>query len=223
MRRAGVRLVGGSRQVASATWLRASGVGGTLVPRPQPDTAQGLRRAPKPHAPNSSPASKRATTTLARYVGGGYAFGKADSTSRAGGSAPSAAYGRYHYDGALPVDGVYVPTDVRRPGSISPPRWSATNSVPGGRLIVKLFAGIEAEDQHHRRRTIRTIQVQGSALGLRLQAESWLDLSERMLSLRRRLLRHRVPGILGAGAAGLSAARATLVGAGRRRARQRGI
>jgi hypothetical protein len=48
-----------------------------------------------------------------------------------------------------------------------------------GRLIVKLFAGIEAEDQHIVPHDPNN-SVQGSALGLRLQAESWLDLSPRM-------------------------------------------
>ena len=46
-------------------------------------------------------------------------------------------------------------------------------------MILKLFAGIEAEDQHLVPHDPNN-SVQGSALGLRLQAESWLDLSERM-------------------------------------------
>jgi cellulose biosynthesis protein BcsS len=49
---------------------------------------------------------------------------------------------------------------------------------PGGRLIVKLFAGIESDSQiispHDPNNS-----VQGSALGLRLQAETWTNLSER--------------------------------------------
>ena len=47
-----------------------------------------------------------------------------------------------------------------------------------GRLIVKLFAGVEGEDQHIVPHDPNN-SVQGSALGLRLQAESWLDLSVR--------------------------------------------
>jgi hypothetical protein len=45
-----------------------------------------------------------------------------------------------------------------------------------GRLIVKLFAGIEAEDQHIVRHDPHN-SVQCSELGLSLQAETWLDIS----------------------------------------------
>ena len=45
-----------------------------------------------------------------------------------------------------------------------------------GRLIVKLFAGIEAEDQHIVPHDPHN-SVQGRELGLRLQAETWLDIS----------------------------------------------
>lgn len=47
-----------------------------------------------------------------------------------------------------------------------------------GRLIVKLFAGVEGEDQQIVPHDPNN-SVQGSALGLLLQAESWLDLSAR--------------------------------------------
>ena len=50
-----------------------------------------------------------------------------------------------------------------------------------GRLIVKLFAGIEAEDQHIVPHDPNN-SVQGSELGLRLQEESWLDISPRLFS-----------------------------------------
>jgi Cellulose biosynthesis protein BcsS len=43
-------------------------------------------------------------------------------------------------------------------------------------LILKLFAGVEAEDQRITPRDPSN-PVQGRALGLRLQAEGWLDLS----------------------------------------------
>ena len=45
-----------------------------------------------------------------------------------------------------------------------------------GRLITKLFAGVEAENQHIVPRDPRN-NVQGSELGLRLLAENWIDLS----------------------------------------------
>jgi len=66
-------------------------------------------------------------------------------------------------------------------------------------LIVKLFAGIEGEDQHIVPHDPNN-SLQGSALGLQLQAESWLDNAK--FPLRRRKLRHRLPGILVAGTAG---------------------
>ena len=47
-----------------------------------------------------------------------------------------------------------------------------------GRLIVKLFAGVEGEDQQIVPHDPNN-SVQGSALGLLLQAESWLDPSAR--------------------------------------------
>ena len=47
-----------------------------------------------------------------------------------------------------------------------------------GRLIVKLFAGVEGEDQQIVPHDPNN-SMQGSALGLLLQAESWLDLSAR--------------------------------------------
>lgn len=50
-----------------------------------------------------------------------------------------------------------------------------------GRLIVKLFAVIEAEDQHIVPHDPNN-SVQGSELGLRLQEESWLDISPRLFS-----------------------------------------
>ena len=47
-----------------------------------------------------------------------------------------------------------------------------------GRLITKLFAGIEAEEQYIVPHDPNN-SVQGSALGLRLQQETWLDISPR--------------------------------------------
>ena len=99
------------------------------------------------------------------------------STTRVGGSAPWATYGRYHYDGALAVDGVYLPTPFEGQNGFAA-ALVGYQLRPRG-LILKLYAGIDAEDQHIVPHDPNN-SVQGSALGLRLQAESWLDLSERM-------------------------------------------
>ena len=60
--------------------------------------------------------------------------------------APRRAYGRYHYEGAPLTDGGYVPTtcdgeDAFLSALVGYQLWN-------GRLITKLFVGIEAEDQH---------------------------------------------------------------------------
>jgi len=110
------------------------------------------------------------------YLGGGYAFGK-------GLYAPGwrlrsvASYGRYRYDGTLPVgvDNVAIEFDGEEYFGSALVGYQFH---PGGRLIVKLFAGIESDSQiispHDPNNS-----VQGSALGLRLQAETWTNLSER--------------------------------------------
>jgi hypothetical protein len=50
--------------------------------------------------------------------------------------------------------------------------------IGGGGTVLKLFAGIEAENQAVTPHDPNNA-VQGQALGLKLQAEGWLDLSER--------------------------------------------
>jgi len=111
------------------------------------------------------------------YVGGGYAFGKAGLYEEGWRVRAVGAYGRYHYDGALLNDGVYVPTTFEGQDTFA--AALVGYQLRPGRLILKLFAGIEAEDQHIVPHDPNN-SVQGSALGLRLHAESWLDLSERL-------------------------------------------
>jgi hypothetical protein len=111
------------------------------------------------------------------YLGGGYAFGK-------GLYAPGwrlrsvASYGRYHYDGTLPVAGNDVATEFEGEEYFGS-ALVGYQFHPVGRLILKLFAGIESDSQIISPRDPNN-SVQGSALGVRLQAESWLDLSSRM-------------------------------------------
>lgn len=109
------------------------------------------------------------------YVGGGYAFGK-------GLYAPGwrlravGAYGRYHYDGALFDGRDYVGTTFD--GQVGFAAALIGYQFQPGATTVKLFAGIEAEDQHIQPRDPNNL-VQGTELGLRLAAETWYDISSR--------------------------------------------
>lgn len=108
------------------------------------------------------------------YVGGGYAFGNLYAPGwrvRAVG-----AYGRYHYDGALFDGSDYVGTTFD--GQAGFASAQVGYQFRPGAVIVKLFAGIEAEDQHIEPRDPNN-SVQGSEVGLRLVAETWYDISSR--------------------------------------------
>jgi hypothetical protein len=109
-------------------------------------------------------------------VGGGYAFGKglyeAGFRLRAVGS-----FGGYQYDGTLLRDGAYDP--VTFDGQDAFLSALVGNQFRPGALFVKLFAGIEAEDQHIVPHDPNN-SVQGRELGLRLQAETWFDISQRV-------------------------------------------
>ena len=114
--------------------------------------------------------------SLGGYAGTGYAFGKGlyDSGWRA---RAVGSLGLYHYDGSLPVGGAELPT--RFDGDYSFIAALIGYQFRAGRLITKLFVGIEAENQHIVPRDPRNA-VQGSELGLRLLAENWIDLSPRV-------------------------------------------
>jgi hypothetical protein len=110
------------------------------------------------------------------YVGAGYAFGKGLWESgwrlRAVGS-----FGRYDYDSTLPSPAGAVPTNFD--GDDAYGAALIGYQFRRNTLFLKLFAGIEAEDQHITPRDPNN-SVQGSELGLKLQAESWLDYSPRV-------------------------------------------
>ena len=110
------------------------------------------------------------------YVGAGYALGKAGLYEPGFRLRAVGAYGRYRYDGALLTDHGYVPATFD--GEDAFLAALAGYQFRTGRLITKLFAGIEAEDQHIVPHDPNN-SVQGSALGLRLQQETWLDISPR--------------------------------------------
>lgn len=110
------------------------------------------------------------------YVGAGYALGKAGLYEPGFRLRAVGAYGRYRYDGALLTDHGYVPATFD--GEDAFLAALAGYQFRTGRLLTKLFAGIEAEDQHIVPHDPNN-SVQGSALGLRLQQETWLDISPR--------------------------------------------
>jgi len=109
-------------------------------------------------------------------VGAGYALGKAGLYERGWRLRAVGAYGRYHYDGALLIDGDYVPTAFD--GEDAFLSALVGYQLCTGRLITKLLVGIEAEDQHIVPNDPNNL-VQGTALGLRLQQETWFDISPR--------------------------------------------
>jgi hypothetical protein len=109
-------------------------------------------------------------------VGAGYALGKAGLYERGWRLRAVGAYGRYHYDGALLIDGDYVPTAFDGEDAFL---WALVGyQLCTARLITKLLVGIEAEDQHIVPNDPNNL-VQGTALGLRLQQETWFDISPR--------------------------------------------
>jgi hypothetical protein len=150
------------------------------------------------------------------YVGAGYAFGKAGLYERGFRLRAVGAFGRYHYDGTLLTDGVYVPTTFDGEDAF-------VSALVGyqfrpGRLIVKLFAGLEAEDQHivpHDPNN--SVRPRTGAQAARRNLARCLA---EIFCLGRRLLRHRLPGILQPRAAWASRAAAPVAWARRRRARQ---
>jgi len=79
------------------------------------------------------------------YVGAGYAFGKGLYESgwrlRAVG-----AFGLYHYDGSLPSRGVQVPTNFDGDDPYAAALIGYQFRYQS--LFLKVFAGVEAEDQH---------------------------------------------------------------------------
>src|SRR5262249_20802469 len=84
------------------------------------------------------------------------------------------ALGRYDYRGTLFGAGSDLGTTFD--GDASYGAALLGYQVRARTLIVKLFAGVEAEDQRISPRDPAN-SVQGTAVGLKLAAESWVDLS----------------------------------------------
>jgi Cellulose biosynthesis protein BcsS len=109
------------------------------------------------------------------YVGGGYAFGKS-LYERGWRLRAVGAYGRYHYDGTLFDGADYVPTTFD--GQVGFGAALIGYQFRPGALTVKLFGGVEVEDQHITPRDPNN-SVQGTETGFKLLAETWYDVSER--------------------------------------------
>lgn len=109
------------------------------------------------------------------YAGGGYAFGR-------GLHAPGlrlravGAFGRYHYDGTLFDGSDYATTTFQ--GQVAFAAAFIGYQFHPRAVIVKLFAGIEAEDHHIVPRDPNNT-VQGTGIGVRILAETWYDISPR--------------------------------------------
>jgi Cellulose biosynthesis protein BcsS len=166
--------VQGGKSSGVQSRLRAGGVLGAavLVFGLSVQTASGEPNAPHTEMFTGVEASDNYTSA---YVGGGYAFGK-------GLYAPGlrlravGAYGRYDYDGALFDGSDYVATTFD--GQVGFAAALVGYQFCPGAVTVKLFAGIEAEDQHITPRDPNN-SVQGTEIGLRLLAETWYDIAPR--------------------------------------------
>ncbi|MEG6508683.1 cellulose biosynthesis protein BcsS [Methyloligella sp. 2.7D] len=113
--------------------------------------------------------------SAAGYLGAGTAFGSSLWQPGFRGRIVG-AYGGYNYDGTLAAPGGRQ--SVTFDGNNTYGAALLGYQFQPGRAVVKLFAGIEAEDQDISPRDPNN-SVQGSAVGLRVQAESWFDLSAR--------------------------------------------
>jgi hypothetical protein len=165
--------VGGCVQQVGCMRLRASEAVRAIV------VGAALLSAPVAHAEPNEPHAEIFTgieasnNAISGYLGGGYAFGKGlyepGWRLRAVGS-----IGRYDYQGTLFGGGADPATTFDGVGSYG----AALLGYQFRRhaLFVKLFAGVEAEDQQITPHDPDN-SVQGSAVGLKLLAESWLDVS----------------------------------------------
>lgn len=109
------------------------------------------------------------------YVGSGYAFGK-DLYAPGLRLRAVGAYGRYHYDGRLFDGSDDVAT--RFDGQVGFAAALIGYQFRPGALTVKLFGGIEVEDQRVVPRDPNN-SVQGTEIGVRILAETWYDISSR--------------------------------------------
>jgi hypothetical protein len=156
-------------------WLRCGGAGGSLW-------LCLCLCAPQLLAADSGPRTEYFTGFEASdnyasgYVGGGYALGKAGFAAPGFRLRAVGAYGRYDYESALPLDGASLRTTFEGQNAFAA-ALLGYEFRPGG-TVLKLFAGIEGEDQRIVPHDPNN-SVQGTELGLILQAELWREMSER--------------------------------------------
>jgi Cellulose biosynthesis protein BcsS len=155
--------------------LRASGAGGVLLLVLSLPASEALAEPDQPRTEYFT-GFEVSDNYTSGYVGAGYAFGKAGYAAPGFRLRAVGAYGRYDYQGSLLLDSAAQPTTFDGQDGFAAALIGY--EFRPGRLIVKLFAGIEGEDQHIVPHDPNN-SVQGTALGLRLQAESWIDLSSR--------------------------------------------
>ena len=110
---------------------------------------------------------------ISGYLGAGHAFGKG-LYERGWRVRAVGALGRYDYRGTLFGAGADLGTTFDGDASYGAALIGYQFRTQA--LFLKLFAGVEAEDQSITPRDPEN-SVQGSAVGLKLAAESWLDLS----------------------------------------------
>jgi hypothetical protein len=110
---------------------------------------------------------------ISGYLGAGYAFGKG-LYERGWRVRAVGALGRYDYRGTLFGAGADLGTTFDGEASYGAALIGYQFRTQA--LFLKLFAGVEAEDQSITPRDPEN-SVQSSAVGLKLAAESWLDLS----------------------------------------------
>ena len=153
------------------TWLRATGAMGIAVASLWLLAAAARAEPQMPHIEFFT-GFEASDNYASGYVGGGYAFGKG-LYEKGWRLRAVDSFGRYHYDGTLLTDGVYVPTHFNGEAAFAA-ALVGYQFMPGA-VIVKLFAGIEAEDKRIAPPDPNN-SVQGSEIGLRLQAETWLGI-----------------------------------------------
>lgn len=128
-----------------ATWLRASGAGGVLLLGLCLCASEALADPDQP--PTEYFTGFEVSDNYARgYVDAGYAFGKAGYAAPGFRLRAVGAYGRYDYQGSLFLDGAAQPTTFDGQDAFAAALIGY--EFRPGRLIVKLFADVEGEDQH---------------------------------------------------------------------------
>ena len=142
-------------------WLRASGAGGVLLLGLCLSESEALA---EPNLPRTEyfTGFEVSDNYASGYVGAGYAFGKAGYAAPGFRLRAVGAYGRYDYQGSLLLDGTSHPTTFDGQDAFAAALIGY--EFRPGRLIVKLFAGIEGEDQHIVPQ-IRTIQCKAVRSG----------------------------------------------------------